>query len=56
MTDTEVAMTGNSGNAGGDTEIDLYADFAENELETVGKTFIVVDNIYIRSNLSSFHL
>jgi hypothetical protein len=33
MTDTEVAGSANIG----DTEIDLYADFAENELETVGK-------------------
>jgi hypothetical protein len=29
MTDTNVAMSG------GDTEIDLYADVVENELETV---------------------
>jgi len=35
MTDTEVTMSGNSGGAGGDTEIDLYADVVENELETV---------------------
>jgi hypothetical protein len=35
MADTEVAMSGNSGSAGGDTEIDLYADVVENELETV---------------------
>ncbi len=35
MTDTEVTMSVNSGGAGGDTEIDLYADVVENELETV---------------------
>jgi hypothetical protein len=33
MTDTEVTGSANTG----DTEIDLYADFVENELETVGK-------------------
>jgi hypothetical protein len=33
MTDTEVTISGNIA----DTEIDLYADFVENELETVGK-------------------
>ncbi len=32
MTDTEVTISGNIA----DTEIDLYADFVENELETVG--------------------
>jgi hypothetical protein len=31
MADTEVTISGNSG----DTEIDLYADVVENELETV---------------------
>ena len=35
MTDTEVAISGNSGSAGIDTEIDLYADVVENELEAV---------------------
>ncbi|CAF1031774.1 unnamed protein product [Rotaria magnacalcarata] len=34
MTDTEVAMPSISGVAGVDTEIDLYADVVENELET----------------------
>ncbi|CAF0737178.1 unnamed protein product [Adineta steineri] len=34
MTDTEVAISGSSVGAGGDTEIDLYADVVENELET----------------------
>ena len=32
-------MTDSEGPTTGDTEIDLYADFAENELETVGKYF-----------------
>ncbi len=35
MTETEVAISGNSGGTSGDTEIDLYADVVENELETV---------------------
>lgn len=35
MTDTEITMSGNTGIAGVDTEIDLYADVVENELETV---------------------
>jgi hypothetical protein len=35
MTDTEVTIPGSSGDAGGDTEIDLYADVVESELETV---------------------
>jgi hypothetical protein len=34
MTETEASIAGTSG-AGGDTEIDLYADVVENELETV---------------------
>ncbi|CAF1124062.1 unnamed protein product [Rotaria sp. Silwood1] len=34
MTETEVAISGNSGGVSGDTEIDLYADVVENELET----------------------
>jgi len=33
MADTEVTISGTSG----DTEIDLYADVVENELETVWK-------------------
>ena len=35
MTETEVTMSGNSGGISGDTEIDLYADVVENELDTV---------------------
>jgi hypothetical protein len=35
MTDTEVALSGSTAGAGGDTEIDLYADVVENDLETV---------------------
>lgn len=35
MADTEVALSGNTGGAGGDTEIDLYADVVENDLDTV---------------------
>jgi hypothetical protein len=35
MAETEVAISGSSAGAGGDTEIDLYADVVENELETV---------------------
>ena len=34
MTETEASIAGTSA-AGGDTEIDLYADVVENELETV---------------------
>ncbi|CAF3716741.1 unnamed protein product [Rotaria sordida] len=34
MTDTEVTISGNNSVAGVDTEIDLYADVVENELET----------------------
>ncbi len=34
MTDTDATISG----ASGDTEIDLYADVVENELETVGDT------------------
>ncbi|CAF3338815.1 unnamed protein product [Rotaria sp. Silwood2] len=34
MTDTEVAISGTSGVTGVDTEIDLYADVVENELDT----------------------
>lgn len=33
MADTEVALSGST--AGADTEIDLYADVVENDLETV---------------------
>jgi hypothetical protein len=41
MAETEVTMSGNGGGGGtvGDTEIDLYADVVENELETVRKFF-----------------
>jgi hypothetical protein len=39
MTDTDVTIPGNSGGIGGDTEIDLYADVVENELETVWKPY-----------------
>lgn len=35
MTDTEVALSGNTAGSSGDTEIDLYADVVENDLETV---------------------
>jgi hypothetical protein len=35
MSETEVAISGTSGGIGGDTEIDLYADVVENELDTV---------------------
>jgi hypothetical protein len=35
MADTEVAVSGSSAGVGGDTEIDLYADVVENELDTV---------------------
>ena len=42
MTDTEVAISGNGG-AGGDTEIDLYADVVENELDTVRKSCSFLD-------------
>jgi hypothetical protein len=35
MAETEVAMSGVTSGASGDTEIDLYADVVENELETV---------------------
>lgn len=35
MTETEVAISGNSAGVAGDTEIDLYADVVENELDTV---------------------
>ncbi len=35
MTETEVAISGNTIGASVDTEIDLYADVVENELETV---------------------
>ncbi|CAF0871590.1 unnamed protein product [Adineta ricciae] len=43
MTDTEVAISGNGG-AGGDTEIDLYADVVENELDTgVGDDYMTND-------------
>ena len=35
MSETEVAISGNAAGASGDTEIDLYADVVENELETV---------------------
>ncbi|CAF1103614.1 unnamed protein product [Adineta steineri] len=34
MAETEVTMSGNSGGTSGDTEIDLYADVVENELDT----------------------
>lgn len=34
MTETQVAVSGSSAGASGDTEIDLYADVVENELET----------------------
>lgn len=34
MADAEVTIPGNNSSAGGDTEIDLYADVVENELET----------------------
>ncbi len=35
MADTAVALSGSTAGAGGDTEIDLYADVVENDLETV---------------------
>ena len=35
MTDTDVTISGSTGGIGGDTEIDLYADVVENELDTV---------------------
>ena len=38
MTETEASIAGTSA-AGGDTEIDLYADVVENELETVRNRF-----------------
>ncbi|CAF1349955.1 unnamed protein product [Rotaria sordida] len=44
MTETEVPMSTNSGGVSGDTEIDLYADVVENELETgTGDDYITND-------------
>jgi cleavage and polyadenylation specificity factor subunit 6/7 len=45
MTDTEVALSGSTAGAGGDTEIDLYADVVENDLETgPGDDYITNDD------------
>ena len=41
MADTVVSVLGPTG----DTEIDLYADFAENELEAVGNKTIEIIRI-----------
>lgn len=35
MTETEVSISGSNAGASGDTEIDLYADVVETELDTV---------------------
>lgn len=44
MTETEVAM---SNNAGGDTEIDLYADVVENELDTGTSDDYITNNDHL---------
>ena len=46
MADMEVALAGNTGGAGGDTEIDLYADVVENDLETVWD-FLLSSNEFV---------
>ena len=41
MADTEVTTPGDHSGTGGDTEIDLYADVVENELDTVRNALIL---------------
>ncbi|CAF2708729.1 unnamed protein product [Rotaria sp. Silwood2] len=48
MTDTEVGISGNNNVTGVDTEIDLYADVVENELETEADDNYILQNEHLK--------